>query len=746
MHSYIVGNARFTVITEGVIRMEYAENRSFVDDPTLFAVRKNFFDADFFEENGTLTVKTKKFTLKYTDNGPFTAENLTCRIHTGGVDKIWHYGDSLSNNLFGTLVTLDGVNGERPLPDGIISRDGFYVFDDSAKPVIFEGWIKNRSEDSVTDIYLFAYGKDYKSALRDLSSVSGEFELPRRCIFGSWYSRWWKYTADEFITIADEYEKNDFPLDIMVMDMDWHYQDWGRNEGEPLALYGYGHCGQNLGWTGYTWNKTVIPDPPALISKLKSRGIKTVLNDHPADGLRDHDDGYSEFIEELSANGYTEEVPDIPSLISEREKKNMDRNVKNFRFNAGSSVYMDAFFEHALSRIEKDGAEFWWLDWQQDYIYPTVNKIKDLPHLPWLNHLYYEHSKNGNKRGASFSRWGGIGDHKHPAYFSGDAVSSWETLAFEIKMTATAANAGCFWWSHDIGGFVDYVEGGQAENYVRWVQFGAVSASLRLHMNGVEGFDRRPWTWGEPYCSAMREAFHLRSKLFPYIYSSAYTSYKKSLPFIRPLYYESPECNEAYEHPYTYFLGEHMIASPVVAPMDGDTAVTRLWLPEGEWVDIFTGKRYKSGNVEIENGLFSFPLFVKVGVPFVTRPYCSRMTTEPYGELNIDIYTGESAEGISSLYEDDGESEEFKLGKCRITRMRYFSKNGEHLLSLVPQGIFDGAIENRDLKITFHNVGENNEFSASAEFEAAYENGNATVIFKNISANEELEIILKTLK
>ena len=740
MNSYTLGNARFTVITDGVIRMEYAMNGAFVDDPTLFALRENAANADITEKNGTVTINTPKLTMTYNGNDKFSSDNLSVCVRTAGIDTEWHFGDELKNNLGGTLVTLDGVYGEKPLPDGIISRDGFFVIDDSGKPILRDGWIENRCEDHLIDLYFFAYGNDYKAALRDLSAASGKMELPRKCVMGSWYSRWWKYTADEFIGLVEEYDKNDFPIDTMVMDMDWHYQDWGHNEGEPYALFGYGHAGQNLGWTGYTWNNTLIPDPDSLINTLHSKGVKVVLNDHPADGLRDHDTHYPEFIKELEDKGYTEKVPLNEEMQSGREKENLGRNVKNFRFNAGDRDYMDAFFRHALLPIEKQGVEFWWLDWQQDRLYPTVNGIKNTPHLSWLNHLYYEHSKKTGKRGASFSRWGGFGDHKHPAYFSGDAVSGFETLAFEIKMTVSAANAGCFWWSHDIGGFVDPIPGGQAENYVRWVQFGALSAALRLHMNGVEGFDRRPWTWGEPYCSAMRDMFHLRSRLIPYLYSSAYKSYKESLPFIRPLYYDYPSIESAYEHPTEFFLGDGMIASPVCTPMGEDkTVITEVWLPDGVWYDFFTGQRYEGGTVSVKNDLNTFPLFVREGFPLVTQPYRDRMTSCPYTELYVDIFAG--SDGESFLYEDDGETEGYKNGNCRITGIKYSCTSGSHKISLSPCGSYADAPKKRDIIISIKGIDRPaNVSTGSLEYNESKRE--AVITVNSANADNELLIVL----
>lgn len=220
MNTYVKNNARFTVMCEGVIRMEYAENGRFCDGETLFAKRSAVCDAEFILDGDVLTVKTPAVTLTYTGDGRFSGENLYARIHTGGVDTVWHFGDKNRENLKGTLSTLDGVDGFRELPDGLIARDGWYVIDDSSSPVLSDGWVKSRDSDSVQDIYLFAYGHDYKAALKSLAAVSGDMEMPRKYFFGSWYSRWWRYTADEFLAIIDEYDEHGFPIDILVMDMD----------------------------------------------------------------------------------------------------------------------------------------------------------------------------------------------------------------------------------------------------------------------------------------------------------------------------------------------------------------------------------------------------------------------------------------------------------------------------------------------------------------------------------------------
>lgn len=734
---YTADKARFTVMCEGVIRIEYSEDCNFTNGKTLFAERGAECNADI--SCGEVTcIKTKKITLYY-HGGEFSKDTLYADIHTGNLSTRWHFGDANMGNLKGTLHTLDGVSCFKELPEGLLSRDGWYVVDDSGTPYFDNDWIKNRASSHTADLYLFAYGKDYKATLRDLAAVSGKFPLPRKYFFGSWYSRWWPYTAADFISLADQYDEHDFPLDVLVMDMDWHYQDWGHQDGEPEYNFGYGHAGANLGWTGYTWNRRLIPDPEGLLSKLKERGIAVTLNDHPADGVRDTDDVYDRFMENLAISRYKECVPTIEDKVNDRERAHIEKGIKNFRFNAGSKEYMEAFFDATGAEMEEKGAAFRWLDWQQDYLYPNVNGMNNLSHLKWLNHLYYEYSKRNGKRGMSFSRWGGFGDHKHPAYFSGDTASTWEALEFEVQMTVSAGNAGCFWWSHDIGGFMETVPGGQSELYARWVQFGALSPALRLHMCGVEGFDRRPWTWGEPYCSVMREAFHLRSTLMPYIYSEAKASCESSLPLLRALYIEHPEDEEAYRHPEQYYFGNGIMTAPICRKMEDENGYieSEIYLPEGVWYDWFTGERYEAGLHTVKNTLNTFPLFILAGYPVVTMPYSSRMTSEKLTAPIIKI--GAGASGESFIYEDDGITDT-EPGLYRKTHVMY--DDNTRALKLTPEVVnYDDGVKERDITVML--IGSETITSAiCSEHKVEVEKKNRTIFVtvKGVAVNEEVGI------
>lgn len=666
------GNARFSVIGEGLLRMEYAEDGRFVDEKTLFAENRMHDGCPFsVEDDGAvLTVRTARIVLTYAygKNEGFTPDTLKAEILADGkLADVWFAGKKSHGNLGGTLATLDNIGGYAQVKEGVVSRDGWYLLNDSGMPLLADGWIRDREPTHVADWYLFSYGKDYKLALRQLAQVAGRMAMPRRAAFGSWYSRWHPYTAKDFVDLVDEYDANDFPLDILVMDMDWHWSKFrfvDKPDDPHKAKTGHGWGGGDLNWTGYSWCTDLIPDPDALMAEMKRRNILVTLNDHPADGVRECEDRYPAFMQAL---GYD------------------PKDGVNLPYNAGDKAYMTAFFEQVLRPLEDQGVDFWWVDWQQNSIYPTVAGLRELPHLPWLNYLYYHNSRRGGKRGQGYSRWGGFGDHKHPLYFSGDIHATWDALRYEIYFTSTAANAGCFYWAHDTGGFYGKRD---PELYVRWVQYSLTTAALRLHSTGNE-LDRRPWTWGERECTAIRDMFHLRSQLMPYIYSTAYQSYVNSLPLLRPLYYDYPDWEFAYVCPEEYFFGDAFLCAPICAPAGADGLAERqVRLVGGEYYNFFTGERIK-GDWRMEQcPLETFPLYVKAGVPLPMQPYTNRMTAKTPETLIVRTYpTSGACETHFSLFEDDGVSDGYREGVGVITDLCYCrTEDGAVTVSAQPSG------------------------------------------------------------
>ena len=233
------GNARFTVLTPEVIRMEWSEDAKFTDNASLTFVNRNLEVPQFSQKasKSSIEIKTQKLTLIYkslTDS--FSVKNLSVTFMMEGKPVKWIPGVVNKGNLFGTTRTLDGCGGNLlynrqtqkddtiSLEKGIISRDGWVLIDDSKRPLFDNSdwaWVKSREAKKQQDLYFFGYGTDYKNALADYTKIGGHIAMPPKFAFGSWWSRYWEYTDKELRELVNEFETYNVPLDVFVIDMDW---------------------------------------------------------------------------------------------------------------------------------------------------------------------------------------------------------------------------------------------------------------------------------------------------------------------------------------------------------------------------------------------------------------------------------------------------------------------------------------------------------------------------------------------
>jgi putative sterol carrier protein len=495
----------------------------------------------------------------------------------------------------------------------LLSRSGYAVYDDTPRLVFnADGWLEPRKASAGTlDLYFFGYGQDAAACLQDFARVAGPAPMVPRWSLGNWWSRYWAYSADELLALMDEFRARNVPLSVCIVDMDWHITDTGN---------------ASSGWTGYTWNRELFPDPPGFIAELHRRGLKTALNLHPAAGIYPHEKKYPDMATEMGIDPASKQP--VPFDIADQK-------------------FTRAYFEKLHHPLEADGIDFWWMDWQQG----TLSGLPGLDPLWWINHLHFHDlGRDGAKRPFIFSRWGGLGNHRYPIGFSGDTHVSWDSLAFQPYFTATAANVNYGWWSHDIGGHMGGVE--EPELYTRWVQFGVFSPILRLHSTNNPFHERRPWGWDAETDRVATAALRLRHQLIPYIYTMAWRNHVHQLPLIRPMYHEFPAQEPAYHCPDQYLFGSELLAAPFITPMDPDVRLSRqvVWLPAGEWFDFFSGVSYAGdGWHAVYGSLDDIPVFAKAGaiVPLAAKDGLSNPD-----RLVVHVFPG--ADNEFSLYEDDG--------------------------------------------------------------------------------------------
>ena len=367
-------------------------------------------------------------------------------------------------------------------------------------------------------------------------------------------------------------------------------------------------------------------------------------------------------------------------------------------FDITDKKFTTNYFNLVLHPLEKQGIDFWWLDWQQE---PTT-KMAGVTPTWWLNYVHFTDQQREGRRPLLFHRWGGLGNHRYQIGFSGDTVSVWDSLAFQPWFTATAANVGYAYWSHDIGGHMPGAV--DPELYTRWVQFGVFSPILRTHTTKNPDSERRIWAYPEPYSSVLRSSFQLRYALQPYIYTEARRTYDTGVAFLRPLYYDFPEANEAYTSKDEYLFGDQMLAAPVVASADKISGLSsqKIWLPEGEWIEWPTGRHF-SGPTAIDRS-FSIeqtPVYLKAGAIVPMQPPMLYTGEKPVDPLIVNVWPLAPGSSRSySLYEDSGVSTEYQRGVFAHTPIKA-SQTGDTLrVEIGPvEGSYPGMLKTRGYKL-----------------------------------------------
>lgn len=647
--AYTDDHVRFTVISDGALRLEYAPDGKFVDNKSLIAVNRQYprVEYNLKKRGGWIEITTSKMKMRYKKNsGKFTDQNLVITAAKEMLPFTWKPGTQQTGNLKGTYRTLDGMDGDTQtqtwvadskkgdklkLEDGLLATDGWTFIDDS-NGLLFDGnqewnWVKERPANDGQDWYFLAYGHDYKAALKDYTLFAGRMPLPPRYAFGYWWSRYWLYSDKEIRTLIDNFHNYRIPLDVLVVDMDWHYTEPGKG-----------------GWTGWTWNRDLFPNPAGFLGYLKKNDVKVTLNLHPADGVASYEEQYPALAKSMGVDPQSKQT--IPWVNSDK------RTMQNV-------------FKDVLGPMEKDGVDFWWLDWQQGLYDP---KVKNLSNTWWINYVFFSNmEQNRETRPMLYHRWGGLGNHRYQVGFSGDAVVSWNSLAFQPYFNATASNVLYGYWSHDLGGHIgDRID---PEMYTRWLQFGALSPIMRTHSQKSAGMNKEPWVFSKEYSDVIRQTIRQRYEMAPYIYTMARKGYDEGLSLCRPMYYDYPENKEAYDFRSEYMFGDNMLVAPATAPTkDGYTPVS-VWLPEGEWYELHTGTLLKGGQVlERPFAISEYPVYVKAGsvLPMYTDEVMNLNGNDE--DIVVTVFPGGNGTSSFDLYEDNGNDKHY-ASEYAVTRL-----------------------------------------------------------------------------
>lgn len=655
---------RITILTERLIRFEYDNNGTFFDHPTELARFRNFPVPEFQvqEDDKTLIVQTKYFVIQYQKEKPFYgpkyAPDQFLKVGLMNSDKIWYFGHPEARNFGSSKVSLDkGIKGA--LEKGLYSTDGFASIDDSKNLVFLEDGFLVKPTAKRIDTYLFIYRRDFGLCLRDYFTLTGYPPLIPRYALGIWWNKDIIYSFNDTKKLIKTFNSNEIPISVLLLNEFWHIKD-----ARDLTKFK----------TGFTFSKSLFPDPIAFTNYMHERGVRVGINIDPVEGIGDHEDQFRAIATELS-------------IASSRR----------IPFNIFDKTFVNLYFKYLIKPLDGFGVDFYWLDYNHD-----LDSLKALTHYHFMN--YY---KDNRHRPLTFSRNTLAAAHLKGILYSGNTRVSFDTLNYLPSYNSSASNIGLTWWSHDIGGFMGGLE--DSELYIRYVELGTFSPIFRFASERGHYYKREPWRWDIKTYTIAKNYCLLRHRLIPYLYSENYKYHKTGLPLIQPLYYSYPEIYDEPAYKNEYYFGSELLVKPITKKQDNvmNRCVEQLFLPKGTWYDFKTGKKFPGNKRYVAFYKDEdYPVFAKSGsiIPLAILPENINDTNAPES-MEIHVFPGRS--NLYKLYEDDGISRLNEEGYYIITAIDYNYLANNYTLIIRPIEGKSGIIpKNRNYKIRFRNTRE----------------------------------------
>ena len=639
---------RITILTERLVRLEYNIKGIFEDYPTELIWYRNFPKPEFVvnETNSVLNIKTKYFELNYIKNKKFYGGKLAptrnLRIDLLNAEKkVWYYKHPEARNYETSVFEINDTKS-RKIARGLYSIDGFASIDDSKTSIVLENGSFKRRDNSGIDVYVFLYNKDFYFCLNDYFMLTGYPPMIPRYALGNWWSKDDSYNEIEIGKIVKKFEENNFPISLFVLN------NWQNGE-------------------EFTFNK-LYTDPKSIPNYLHNKNVKLGLSlDIPSKIQKD-----SKTFEQL------------------REYVPQDKD-GNISLNAFDARTIDAFLKLMVHPLDNIGVDFY-----------SINNfnIKELEKLSILKHYLFYDALRNKKRGLITSRNFTYASHRYPILYAGKSEVSWNTLKKIPSFNAKATNLGISFWSHDAGGSTGGIE--DNELFTRFIQLCTFSPILRLGSDSGKYYKREPWKWGLKTREITKTFLNLRYKLIPYLYTEAYKYHKYGKPLIEPIYYNYPALYDSNLYKDEYFLGSTLFVCPIVNKKNYlmNRTIHKIFLPEGVWYDFFTGKKYKGNRKYVSFYRDQeYPVFVKAGSIIPISMNLGNNTNVPR-DMEIRVFPGDN--NTYSIYEDDGETENYLNTNYLITNVEFIYEKDHYQLTILPVGGKKGIIpEYRNYRIRF---------------------------------------------
>lgn len=426
--------------------------------------------------------------------------------------------------------------------------------------------------------YFVIYGPTPKEILQKYTALTGRATLPPAWTFGLWLTTSFTTNYDEktVTEFVDGMAERNLPLHVFHFDCFWM---------------------RDFHWCDFEWDKRVFPDPPAMLKRLKEKGLKICVWINPYIAQR------SSLFEEAVESGFLLKKPNGEVWQTDQWQPGM--GIVDF-----TNPEAIKWYQSKLKTLVDMGVDSFKTDFGERI--PTDVVWHDGSD-PERMHNYYPYLYNKAvfetiPGSCVFARSATVGCQKFPVHWGGDCDSKFESMAESLRGGLSLGMSGFGFWSHDIGGFEGLPN---ASLYKRWLAFGLMSSHSRLH--GSSSY-RVPWLIDEESCDVLRHFTKLKCRLMPYLYAKAIEATETGVPMMRSMLLEFPDDPTAPYLDRQYMLGDSLLVAPVFDSL-GDC---EFYLPEGTWTELATSRVVEGPCWLKENyGFLEMPIWVRPGTVLV---------------------------------------------------------------------------------------------------------------------------------
>lgn len=426
--------------------------------------------------------------------------------------------------------------------------------------------------------YFVVGGENLTEVISNYTTLTGKPALPPAYTFGLWLTTSFttKYDEKTVTSFIDGMAERKIPLQVFHFDCFWM---------------------KEFQWCDLEWDTRQFPDPKAMLSRLKEKGLSICvwINSYVAQRSKLFKEGVENgyFIKNLDGSVFQTDMwqpgmaiidftnPDACEWYASKLRKLCDMGVDSFKTDFGERIPTKVKYFDGSDPIKMHNF--------YTYLYnkTVFSVLKD----------YY-----GENKACLFARSATVGGQQFPVHWGGDCTAQYSSMAETIRGGLSLCLSGFGYFSHDMSGFEATAT---PDIYKRWAAFGLFSTHSRLHGNSSY---RVPWLFDDESCDVLRHFTNLKGKLMPYIFSQAVKTSTVGIPMMRAMvmeYANDPACLSLDKQ---YMFGDNILVAPILNE-NGDG---EYYLPEGTWTNIISGKEISGGRyIRDKHDYFSIPALAK---------------------------------------------------------------------------------------------------------------------------------------